>query len=78
MLRIDMERLTTAIENGKTRGYSITKAENGVEFWYEYAIRKKGNVYVGYYFRVQEDKMSDFEDYSTEECSQFNTLFRSF
>lgn len=69
-----MNENTVAIEQGKARGYDTTQIEDGVEFLYEYAIRRKGNIYIGYYFKVQIDRMSDFEDYAIEECGEFSSL----
>lgn len=69
-----MEKVTVAIEQGKARGYDTTQIEDGVEFLYEYAIRRKGSIYIGYYFKVQVDRMSEFEDYAIEERQEFSAL----
>ena len=71
---MNIKTIETSIESGKTRGYRITEIEDGARFLYEYAIRKRHNMYVGYYFKVQMEYMSVYEDYAIEEYKYFGTL----
>jgi hypothetical protein len=72
------ESIIEAIEKGKARGYSKTEEEVGILYLYEYAIKKKGHKYVAYYFKVENDKMDQFEDYSTEELKEYDKLEDAF
>lgn len=42
MMDLDIEKLITAIEKGKVRGFDEVKEINGENYLFEYAIKKTG------------------------------------
>lgn len=49
MMDLDIEKLITAIEKGKVRGFDEVKEINGENYLFEYAIKKQDEKYHTYF-----------------------------
>lgn len=49
MMDLDIEKLITAIEKGKVRGFDEVKEINGENYLFEYAIKKQDEIYHTYF-----------------------------
>lgn len=78
MVNLSFEKLTLAIEKGNVRGFDEIKKINGENYFFQYAIKKQGEKYSTYFFRVPEKKMEVFEDYATEEVCVFSNIEDAF
>ncbi|CAK17896.1 hypothetical protein PSEEN5272 [Pseudomonas entomophila L48] len=70
--------MVASIEKGKVRGYDEVRDIDGGSYFFQYAIKKQGEKYVAYFFCVLESKMDVFEDYATEELSEFSSVEEAF
>jgi len=73
-----MDNLIREIDSGKARGYCESRPCNSKSYFFQYAIRKKNNQYLAYFFSIDESKMEVFEDYANEEEMQFKDLNEAF
>lgn len=55
----------------KAHGYDSVIIKNDVEYLIQYAIKKKNELYMAYFFSVEYEKMSCFEDYAQEDIKYF-------
>ena len=78
MFDLFFEKLLTAIEKGKVRGFDEIKEINGENYLFEYAIKKENGNYHTYLFHIPENKMAMYEDYATEEFSEFSNIEDAF
>lgn len=74
MMDLDIEKLITAIEKGKVRGFDEVKEINGENYLFEYAIKKTGWKIPYLFFHIPENKMAMFEDYTIEEISRSSNI----
>lgn len=78
MVDLYIKKLITAIGNGKARGFDEIKNINGENYLFEYAIKKEDEQYNTYLFHIPENKMEMYEDYATEEFSEFSNIEDAF
>ena len=78
MVDLSIEKITLAIEKGKVRGFDEIKEINGENYLFQYAIKKQGEKYNTYFFRIPESKIELIEDYATEEISAFSNIEDAF
>ncbi|MEO3740254.1 hypothetical protein [Enterobacter sp. AG5470] len=78
MVDLPIEQLVLAIEKGKVRGFDEVKEVNGENYYFQYALKKDGDIYRAYFFQVPEEKMELVEDYATEEISSFSDIGDAF
>ncbi|AMO46682.1 Hypothetical protein AKI40_0252 [Enterobacter sp. FY-07] len=78
MVDLPIEQLALAIEKGKVRGFDEVKEINGENYYFQYALKKEGEIYRTYFFQVPEKKMELVEDYATEEISSFSDIGDAF
>ncbi|ENY9361170.1 hypothetical protein ACF5F0_003959 [Salmonella enterica] len=71
MADLSVEKLSSAIEKGKVRGFDEMREINGENYFFQYAIKKQGEKYSTYFFCIPENKMDLVEDYATEEIKMF-------
>lgn len=63
------------INSGKTRGYSVEKIINDINYFLEYAIKKSEGEYICYFFSIPCDQMDVIEDSeSDEKIERFESL----
>lgn len=69
-----MDNLIHSLNAGKRRGYDEYREVQGVNYLFQYAIKKEKDMYKTYFFSIDESKMDVMEDYGEEEVSDFSDL----
>ncbi|HCT3173122.1 TPA: hypothetical protein OTT09_004514 [Enterobacter asburiae] len=78
MVELSLKKLTIAIEKGKVRGFDEIRKINGINYFFQYALKKQGEKYSTYLFSVPEEKIELIEDYATEEINIFSNIEDAF
>ncbi|MEW4368244.1 hypothetical protein [Paenibacillus kandeliae] len=78
----NLQRLIHAVNNGKMRGYedyldlpaSSDKSMATSKQWIQYAIQKRKERYIAYYFQIDVNDLSIYEDVAIEEQNEYSQL----
>jgi hypothetical protein len=69
-----LERLIKALNAGKRRGYDTIQQMDGVDYLFEFALKKQKEIFETYFFCIEELKIDQPDEEGEEEIKQFSTL----
>jgi len=69
-----MQRLMAALNAGKRRGYDVFREIDGVNFLFQYALKKDNELYVTYFFSIEELAIDQADEDGEEEIKEFLDL----
>lgn len=78
----NLQRLIHDVNNGKMRGYecylhpplSSDQTMTTSKQWIQYAIQKRKDRYIAYYFQVDVNQLAVYEDVAIEEQNEYSQL----